>query len=236
MLKHIKQALQTYQIAGVTTNLSFLRRVVNVDAFAQGDVSTQFIEEFYQQLLKQSAIPLHHFVAAVCQHMFNLESIGKKRRASDDYTNPWHGLSSLRLNQASKHTLRFNTAADSGSGFTNYTNGSDPANKVNFSVVAADDAARGNVIEATFNDSDAFGVFFVGSSVGVDVSTYGGGGLVFDLRVTDYGTNTTGMTVKLDCFFPCTSGDRNLGVVADGEWQTITLPLATKFILHFSPL
>lgn len=118
-------------------------------------------------------------------------------------------------------------AADSGSGFTNYTNGSDPANKVNFSVVAADDAARGNVIEATFNDSDAFGVFFVGSSVGVDVSTYGGGGLVFDLRVTDYGTNTTGMTVKLDCFFPCTSGDRNLGVVADGEWQTITLPLAT---------
>lgn len=111
-LSTLKQALQTYQIAGVTTNLSFLRRVVNVDAFAQGDVSTQFIEEFDQQLLKQSAIPLHHLVAAVCQHMFNLESIGKKRRASDDYTNPWHGLSSLRLNQASKHTLRFNTKSD----------------------------------------------------------------------------------------------------------------------------
>ncbi len=117
--------------------------------------------------------------------------------------------------------------ADSGSGFADYTDGTNPANKVNFSIVAADDAARGNVIEATFNDSDAFGVFFVGSSTGVDVSTYGGGALVFDLLVTDYGTNTTGMTVKLDCFFPCTSGDRNLGVVADGEWQTITLPLAT---------
>ena len=35
-----------------------------------------------------------------------------KRRASDNYTNPWHGLSSLRLNQASKHTLRFNTKSD----------------------------------------------------------------------------------------------------------------------------
>ncbi len=118
-------------------------------------------------------------------------------------------------------------AADSGTGFADYTDGTNPANKVNFAIVAAEDAARGNVIEATFNDSDAFGVFFVGSNVGVDVSTYGGGALVFDLLVTDYGTNTTGMTVKLDCFFPCTSGDRNLGVVADGEWQTITLPLAT---------
>jgi hypothetical protein len=118
-------------------------------------------------------------------------------------------------------------AADSGTGFADYTDGTNPANKVNFAIVAAEDAARGNVIEATFNDSGAFGVFFVGSNVGVDVSTYGGGALVFDLLVTDYGTNTTGMTVKLDCFFPCTSGDRNLGVVADGEWQTITLPLAT---------
>ena len=118
-------------------------------------------------------------------------------------------------------------ASDSGSGFQDYTDGTNPANKVNFSIVAAEDAERGNVIEATFNDSDAFGVFFVGSGAGVDVSTYGGGALVFDLRVTDYGTNTTGMTVKLDCFFPCTSGDRNLGVVADGVWETITLPLAS---------
>ncbi|MFZ8931937.1 MAG: glycoside hydrolase family 16 protein, partial [Pseudomonadales bacterium] len=85
-------------------------------------------------------------------------------------------------------------AADSGTGFADYTDGTNPANKVNFAIVAAEDAARGNVIEATFNDSGAFGVFFVGSNVGVDVSTYGGGALVFDLLVTDYGTNTTGMT------------------------------------------
>lgn len=126
--------------------------------------------------------------------------------------------------------------ADSGSGFADYTDGTNAANKVNFAIVAADEAERGNVIEATFNDSPAFGVFFLGSTTGVDVSTYGGGALVFDLKVTDYGTNTTGMTVKLDCFFPCTSGDRNLGVVADGEWQTITLPLATLPTLDLTSL
>ena len=68
----------------------------------------------------------------------------------------------------------------------------------------------------TFNDSDAFGVFFFGSSTGVDVSAYGAGAIVFDLLVTDYGSNTTGMTMKIDCFFRVLAVTQALGVVADG--------------------
>ena len=116
-------------------------------------------------------------------------------------------------------------ASDSGSGFADYTDPSNPANKVNWAEVAADDPARGNVVEVTFNDSSEFGVFFFGSS-GTDVSAYSAGALVFDILVTDYGTNTTGMTAKVDCFFPCTSGDRNLGVIADGVWETVTIPVS----------
>jgi uncharacterized membrane protein (Fun14 family) len=35
------------------------------------------------------------------------------------------------------------------------------------------------------------------------------------------------MTMKIDCFFPCTSGDKNLGVIADGVWETVTVPVST---------
>jgi hypothetical protein len=49
----------------------------------------------------------------------------------------------------------------------------------------------------------------------------------FDIIVDDYGTNDAGMTMKIDCNFPCTSGDKNLGVIADGVWETITVPVVS---------
>ncbi len=117
--------------------------------------------------------------------------------------------------------------ADSGSGFANYTDGTDPANKANWAIVDDADPGRGQVIDVTFNDSSEFGVLFIQSTTGVDMSAYSAGALVFEMIVDDYGTNTTGMTTKADCFFPCTSGDKNLGVVADGVWETIIVPVST---------
>ena len=32
--------------------------------------------------------------------------------------------------------------------------------------------------------------------------------------------------MKIDCFFPCTSGDQALGIVGDGSWQTVTVSIA----------
>lgn len=108
----LKSALQQYQIAGVTTNLSFLRRVVNVDAFEQGDVSTQFIEEFNEQLVTSKEVKSHHLIAAVCQHMLQRSSQGKNRTSSDDVTNPWHSMNAFRLNQPAKDTLRFAASSE----------------------------------------------------------------------------------------------------------------------------
>lgn len=118
-------------------------------------------------------------------------------------------------------------ASDSGSGFSDYTDPSNTANKVNWAIVADDDTVRGDVVEVTFNDSNTFGVWFFQSATGVDLSAYSAGALVFDIKVVDYGTNTTGMTLKVDCFFPCTSGDLAQGVIADGEWETITIAAST---------
>jgi beta-glucanase (GH16 family) len=118
-------------------------------------------------------------------------------------------------------------AADSGSGFSNYTDGTNPSNKANWQVVADADPDRGNVIDVTFNDSGEFGVWFIQSIGAVNAEAYSAGAVVFDIIVDDYGNNTTGMTMKIDCFFPCTSGDKNLGVIADGVWETVTIPVST---------
>ncbi len=105
---------------------------------------------------------------------------------------------------------------------------SDPqsANKINWEVKPADDPARGNIIEVLFKDNSASGVWFISSNPGVvDLSGYAEGALIFDIRVVDYDT-ASGITMKVDCIFPCTSGDQFLGRIADGVWETITIPVS----------
>jgi beta-glucanase (GH16 family) len=117
-------------------------------------------------------------------------------------------------------------ASDSGSGFVDYTDGTNPANKANWSIIDDADPERGQVIDVTFNDSSAFGVWFIKSTGAVNATAFAAGAVQFDLIVDDY-ANDTGMTMKIDCFFPCSSGDKQLGRVADGVWETITVPVAS---------
>jgi len=116
-------------------------------------------------------------------------------------------------------------ASSADSGWTDY---SDPnsAFKVNWDIVTTEDAERGNVIEVLFKDGSGTGVFFAQSAAGADLTAYGAGAVVFDIRVLDYGANTSGMTFKIDCFFPCGSGDKALGFIADGVWETVTFPVS----------
>jgi len=107
-LSTLKQALQEYQIAGVTTNLSFLRRVVNVEAFKQGNVSTQFIDEFSEQLVTSNKVKQHHLIAATAHHMLTRSSQGQKNKnGSDDLLSPWHNTNTFRLNQPAREHLNF---------------------------------------------------------------------------------------------------------------------------------
>ena len=115
-------------------------------------------------------------------------------------------------------------AADSGTGFANYGDGTNPANKVQWLETAANEAERGQILEVTFSDSSAFGVWFIQSSMGVDLSAYAGGVVSFDINV-DYDGNAGGMAMKIDCIFPCTSGDQPIGRVGDGAWETVEIPV-----------
>ena len=117
-------------------------------------------------------------------------------------------------------------AADSGSGWANYGDGANPANKVQWREIAADDPARGQILEVSFAAGEAFGVWFIQSSMGVNLAAYAPGAVSFDIKVDDYGDNADGMTMKIDCIFPCTSGDQRIGKVGDGAWETVEIPVA----------
>lgn len=118
-------------------------------------------------------------------------------------------------------------AVDSGSGFATYTDGSNPdgENKIEWAIVTSDDAARDQVIDITFNGDGESGVWFIATDP-VNLAGYNNGAVVFDLFVSDFGSDTNTITMQIDCVFPCTSGPQDLGRPADGEWQEIEIPMS----------
>jgi len=106
-LQQMRKALLEYQIAGIKTNLSFLRRVYSVDAFANGDVSTQFIEEHQSQLSMDCDSKYHHVIAAACQHLMQRNERTLSTTNHKDPFSPWNGSIPFRLNQPSSETLSF---------------------------------------------------------------------------------------------------------------------------------
>jgi len=109
---------------------------------------------------------------------------------------------------------------------TDYFDGA-TSNHVNWSLVESGESGHDTVIEVDFKADGGNGVFYIQSPTGVDLSDFASGKLVFDLKVLDYGSNTSGMVMKVDCGYPCTSGDQSLGVVASGAWQTIEVEVNT---------
>ncbi|MEO1575849.1 MAG: family 16 glycosylhydrolase, partial [Pseudomonadota bacterium] len=116
-------------------------------------------------------------------------------------------------------------AADNSAGFEDYLNGDEEGRKVNWTIRAADDAARGNIIDVTFNEETDFAVWFIQTSESVPLNAYATGSVVFDINVLDYGTYG-GMTMKIDCIFPCTSGDQSIGMVGANGWEEVRVPVA----------
>lgn len=84
-----------------------------------------------------------------------------------------------------------------------------------------DDNERGQVIEIYHGANALLAGWFIASSSGVDVS--GNTAIAFDIKHIE-GNNS--YTMKLDCFYPCTSGDYPLGSATQGMWHSFTVPLA----------
>ncbi len=45
------------------------------------------------------------------------------------------------------------------------------------------------------------------------------------MKVVNYGTNTTGIVIKVNCVNPCGFGEIPLGFVANGQCETFEIPI-----------
>ena len=86
------------------------------------------------------------------------------------------------------------------------------------------DSERGDVLEISHSAAgDVAGLFISTSSV-INLSNHTDGKLVFDIKVI---SGDSKITMKLDCIYPCTSGDQALGNIGESGWETVEISLAT---------
>lgn len=96
--------------------------------------------------------------------------------------------------------------------------GGDGCPSIDWAIV--DDGERGNVLQITHAASDKLAAVFTKTSNPYDMSTYAGGTIEFDVKVMSGDNN---LTMKIDCIYPCTSGDYVLGAVEGSDWVSLSV-------------
>ncbi|SEI75038.1 3-methylcrotonyl-CoA carboxylase alpha subunit [Allopseudospirillum japonicum] len=110
-LERMSQALAQYRIAGMTTNVSFLKRVVDHHAFRAAELDTGFIERYQDGLFApmqagaQSANPLA--LAAMYALLSQQQGRLQEAQRSGDPCSPWHHFNGWRLNEVPQLSLKF---------------------------------------------------------------------------------------------------------------------------------
>mgnify|MGYP000050068479 FL=1 len=86
------------------------------------------------------------------------------------------------------------------------------------------DSERGDVLEISHSAAgDVAGLFISTTSV-INLSNHTDGKLVFDIKVV---SGDSKITMKLDCIYPCTSGDQALGNIGESGWESVEVSLTT---------
>ena len=87
------------------------------------------------------------------------------------------------------------------------------------------DVERAPVLEVSYaSDAALAGIAFQTSGV-YDLSAFICGSVSFNIKVTNAGSNG-GLVMKVDCLFPCISGEQPLGDEGTNGWQSVKIPVA----------
>jgi 3-methylcrotonyl-CoA carboxylase alpha subunit len=108
-LAKLSAALRETHIAGLTTNVEFLRRVCESTAFANAELDTGLIERHRTELFRpRGDVPAQALAAAALAELAHEEATARERAArSDDPHSPWHDVDGWRLNEESHHDFVF---------------------------------------------------------------------------------------------------------------------------------
>ncbi len=113
-LRRLRRALADYQVAGVTTNVSFLGAIAAHPAFAALEIDTGFIERHRADLLPPPApVPAMGLAfASLALLLWREDDSAKAAARSGDPHSPWHQTNGWRLNDDNHHDFRFVDAGD----------------------------------------------------------------------------------------------------------------------------
>ena len=108
-LARMRKALADYQVAGLTTNIDFLSRLVACPAFAGADLDTGLIERQKEFLFPAAqAVPRDALlVATVGELLWEQHEAKTAARQSGDPHSPWHARDGWRMNLSSARTISF---------------------------------------------------------------------------------------------------------------------------------
>jgi 3-methylcrotonyl-CoA carboxylase alpha subunit len=111
--RRLAAALAEYEIAGVTTNVAFLQRVLAHEAFVEGGVDTGFIARHQAALFPAAQPPSETIlaVAALAELAALRDAASARARASSDRHSPWHAIDTWWLN-TEDHKLGFTFESD----------------------------------------------------------------------------------------------------------------------------
>ena len=108
-LARMRKALADYQVAGVTTNIAFLSRLVACPAFAGADLDTGLIDRQKDFLFPETRpVPRDALlVATVGELLWEQHAARQAAQASGDPWSPWHARDGWRMNLSAARTISF---------------------------------------------------------------------------------------------------------------------------------
>ncbi|KAI0279428.1 carbamoyl-phosphate synthase L chain, ATP binding domain-containing protein [Russula aff. rugulosa BPL654] len=112
-LRALRVALGDYQIAGVTTNISFLRALASHPAFIAAQVETGFIPKYRDELLPPLTEPDPELLAQAALFLI-LRDLQPPSTLSATATSPWTRLAARRFG-GDVHTRAFSLETETGS-------------------------------------------------------------------------------------------------------------------------
>jgi 3-methylcrotonyl-CoA carboxylase alpha subunit len=112
--RRLRGALLDTEVVGLSTNLEFLTRVVDHDAFASGAVVTAFVDDHAAELLAPAPPPDDEAFALAALWLLcrQRREAAAAAAASADPHSPWHRVDGWRLNDVGHQTLRLRTAGE----------------------------------------------------------------------------------------------------------------------------
>ena len=113
-IRRMSMVLNDMEVAGVVTNLQFLRRAFGHPAFRKARIDTGFIERHYRQLCRQPEYPGSDALAlaALSIMLRRGDQAAAAAAASNDPYSPWHSTDGWRMNGGNHHVLNFQSSAN----------------------------------------------------------------------------------------------------------------------------